>query len=108
MKIRQIISEAVEIEIEFVTSALPVSLIGMNADLMKQYIQFVADRLLVAFGVSKLYNAENPFPWMEMISMQGKTNFFEKRVGEYQKAGVMGSSSSLGAVQQKFSLEEDF
>ncbi len=107
MKIRQIISEAVEIEIEFVTSALPVSLIGMNAELMKQYIQFVADRLLVAFGVSKLYNAENPFPWMEMISMQGKTNFFEKRVGEYQKAGVMGSSS-LGAVQQKFSLEEDF
>jgi len=107
MKIRQIISEAVDIEIEFVTSALPVSLIGMNADLMKQYIHFVADRLLVAFGVSKIYNVENPFPWMEMISMQGKTNFFEKRVGEYQKAGVMGSSS-LGAVQQRFSMEEDF
>ena len=107
MKITQIISEAVEIEIEFVTSALPVSLIGMNADLMKQYIKFVADRLLVAFGVPKLYNVENPFPWMEMISMQGKTNFFEKRVGEYQKAGVM-DSSSLGAVQQRFSMEEDF
>ncbi|RAH14989.1 MAG: ribonucleoside-diphosphate reductase [Methanobacteriota archaeon] len=107
MKITQIISEAVEIEIEFVTSALPVSLIGMNADLMKQYIHFVADRLLVAFGVPKIYNAENPFPWMEMISMQGKTNFFEKRVGEYQKAGVM-SSSTLGAVQQRFSMEEDF
>ena len=107
MKIHQIISEAVEIEIEFVTSALPVSLIGMNADLMKQYIHFVADRLLVSLGATKLYNAENPFPWMEMISMQGKTNFFEKRVGEYQKAGVMGSSS-LGAVQQRFSMEEDF
>ncbi|MAT85422.1 MAG: hypothetical protein CMA25_00485 [Euryarchaeota archaeon] len=107
MKITQIISEAVEIEIEFVTSALPVSLIGMNADLMKEYIKFVADRLLVAFGVPKIYNAENPFPWMEMISLQGKTNFFERRVGEYQKAGVM-SSGTLGAVQQRFSLEEDF
>ena len=106
-KIHQIISEAVDIEIEFVTSALPVSLIGMNADLMKQYIRFVADRLLVSLGATKLYNVENPFPWMEMISMQGKTNFFEKRVGEYQKAGVMGSSS-LGAVQQRFSMEEDF
>ena len=107
MKIHQITSEAVDIEIEFVTSALPVSLIGMNADLMKQYIHFVADRLLVSLGATKLYNADNPFPWMEMISMQGKTNFFEKRVGEYQKAGVMGSSS-LGAVQQRFSMEEDF
>jgi ribonucleoside-diphosphate reductase beta chain len=107
MKIHQIISEAVEIEIDFVTSALPVSLIGMNSDLMQQYIHFVADRLLVSLGATKLYNAENPFPWMEMISMQGKTNFFEKRVGEYQKAGVMGSSS-LGAVQQRFSMEEDF
>ena len=107
MKIHQIISEAVDIEIEFVTSALPVSLIGMNADLMKQYIRFVADRLLISLGATKLYNVENPFPWMEMISMQGKTNFFEKRVGEYQKAGVM-SSSTLGAVQQRFSMEEDF
>ncbi|RJU89010.1 MAG: ribonucleoside-diphosphate reductase [Candidatus Poseidoniales archaeon] len=107
MKIHQIISEAVEIEIDFVTSALPVSLIGMNSDLMKQYIHFVADRLLISLGATKLYNAENPFPWMEMISMQGKTNFFEKRVGEYQKAGVM-DSSSLGAVQQRFSMEEDF
>jgi ribonucleoside-diphosphate reductase beta chain len=107
MKIHQIVSEAVEIEIEFVTSALPVSLIGMNADLMKQYIRFVADRLLISLGATKLYNVDNPFPWMEMISMQGKTNFFEKRVGEYQKAGVM-SSSTLGAVQQRFSMEEDF
>lgn len=106
-KITRIIAEAVEIEIEFVTSALPVSLIGMNSILMEQYIQFVADRLLVALGASKLYNVVNPFPWMEMISMQGKTNFFEKRVAEYQKAGVM-DNSSLGSVQQRFSVDEDF
>ena len=83
--IRRIIAEAVDIEIEFVTKALPVNLIGMNADLMTQYIQFVADRLLVQLNCSKIYNVGNPFPWMEMISMQGKTNFFEKRVAEYQK-----------------------
>ena len=106
-KITRIIAEAVEIEIEFVTSALPVSLIGMNSILMEQYIQFVADRLLVALGASKIYNVVNPFPWMEMISMQGKTNFFEKRVAEYQKAGVM-DNSSLGSVQQRFSVDEDF
>ncbi len=105
--IHGIIAEAVEIEIEFVTSALPVSLIGMNSNLMAQYIHFVADRLLITLGASKLYNAENPFPWMEMISMQGKTNFFEKRVAEYQKAGVM-DSASLGSVQQRFSMDEDF
>ena len=86
--IHRIIAEAVEIETEFVTNALPVELIGMNAGLMRQYIEFVADRLLVSLNASKLYNVSNPFPWMEMISMQGKTNFFEKRVGEYQKSGV--------------------
>jgi ribonucleotide reductase beta subunit family protein with ferritin-like domain len=105
--IHRIITEAVDIEIEFVTNALPVSLIGMNSELMAQYIQFVADRLLISLGASKLYDVENPFPWMEMISMQGKTNFFEKRVAEYQKSGVMGSAT-LGAVQQRFSVEEDF
>lgn len=105
--IRRVIAEAVDIEIEFVTKALPVNLIGMNADLMKQYIQFVADRLLVQLNCSKIYNVGNPFPWMEMISMQGKTNFFEKRVAEYQKAGVM-DSASLGSVQQRFSVDEDF
>lgn len=105
--IRRIIAEAVDIEIEFVTKALPVNLIGMNADLMSQYIQFVADRLLVQLECSKIYNVGNPFPWMEMISMQGKTNFFEKRVAEYQKAGVM-DSASLGSVQQRFSVDEDF
>lgn len=106
--IHRIIAEAVEIEIEFVTSALPVELIGMNAGLMRQYIEFVADRLLVSLNSSKLYNVSNPFPWMEMISMQGKTNFFEKRVGEYQKSGVKDSGSSLGSVQQRFSVDEDF
>ena len=101
------IRDSVDIEIGFVTKALPVNLIGMNADLMKQYIQFVADRLLVQLNCSKIYNVGNPFPWMEMISMQGKTNFFEKRVAEYQKAGVM-DSASLGSVQQRFSVDEDF
>ena len=105
--IRRIIAEAVDIEIEFVTKALPVNLIGMNADLMTEYIQFVADRLLTQLNCSKIYNVGNPFPWMEMISMQGKTNFFEKRVAEYQKAGVM-DSASLGSVQQRFSVDEDF
>ncbi|MGY8701858.1 MAG: ribonucleotide-diphosphate reductase subunit beta [Candidatus Poseidoniales archaeon] len=107
-KVRAILSEAVEIEKEFVTSALPVSLLGMNDVHMCQYIEFVADRLAVALGCTKIYGAENPFPWMEMISMQGKTNFFEKRVAEYQKAGVMNAGSSLGAVQTRFSMEEDF
>jgi ribonucleoside-diphosphate reductase beta chain len=106
--IHRIIAEAVDIETEFVTSALPVELIGMNAGLMRQYIEFVADRLLVSLNSSKLYNVSNPFPWMEMISMQGKTNFFEKRVGEYQKSGVKDGGASLGSVQQRFSVDEDF
>ncbi|GAA5943407.1 ribonucleoside-diphosphate reductase small subunit [Sporobolomyces koalae] len=91
--IRTIVSEAVEIEKEFLTDALPVGLIGMNSGLMRQYIEFVADRLLVALGNSKLYATSNPFDFMEMISMEGKTNFFEKRVSDYQKAGVMNRSS---------------
>jgi ribonucleotide reductase beta subunit family protein with ferritin-like domain len=78
-----LIGDAVDIESEFVKDALPVELIGMNSGLMKQYIQFCADRLLVALGYDKLYNATNPFDWMDMISLQGKTNFFEKRVSEY-------------------------
>ncbi|HSQ84981.1 MAG TPA: ribonucleotide-diphosphate reductase subunit beta [Desulfobacterales bacterium] len=101
--VRDIIADAVEIEKDFVSDALPVNLIGMNADLMCQYIEFVADRLLVALGNTKIFNVENPFPWMEMISLQGKTNFFEKRVGDYQKAGVMSDRQ-----QQIFSLDEDF
>jgi len=102
-EVNAIISEAVEFEKEFVSDALPVSLIGMNAKMMCEYIEFVADRLLVSLGYSKIYNATNPFPWMEMISLQGKTNFFEKRVAEYQKAGVAGSKED-----QSFSLDEDF
>ncbi|WP_026236109.1 ribonucleoside-diphosphate reductase small subunit [Pontibacter roseus] len=102
-RVHEIIRDAVEFEKEFVTDALPVDLIGMNAKLMSQYIEFVADRLLVALGCSKLYNATNPFDFMEMISLQGKTNFFEKRVGEYQKAGVMGDKD-----KNVFSLDEDF
>lgn len=102
-QVRDVITNAVEIEKEFVTEALPVKLIGMNADLMCQYIEFVADRLLLALGCSKVYNATNPFDFMELISLQGKTNFFEKRVGEYQKSGVTGSRDS-----NVFSLDEDF
>lgn len=86
--IYEIVCNAVTIEMQFVQESLPVELIGMNSTLMAQYIQFVADRLLFALGVPKFYKVENPFEWMEMISLQGKTNFFEKRVGEYQKAGV--------------------
>jgi len=102
-ELQDIIKEAVEYEKEFVSSALPVSLIGMNAQLMCQYIEFVADRLLLSLGSEKIYNASNPFPFMEMISLQGKTNFFEKRVGDYQKSGVMATRD-----KQVFSLEEDF
>ena len=87
-RIIEIIDEAVEIESHFVTESLPVELIGMNSTLMNQYIKFIADRLLFQLGVPKKYGCENPFEWMDMISLQGKTNFFERRVGEYQKAGV--------------------
>jgi len=103
-RVRQIIVDAVEIEKEFVTDALPVRLIGMNADLMKQYIEFVADRLLMELDCDKEYGSSNPFSFMEMISLQGKTNFFEKRVGEYQKAGVMNTDKESG----QFSLDADF
>ena len=102
----KIIQDAVEIEKEFVTESLPVKLIGMNADLMCQYIEFVADRLLNELIGKKIYGATNPFDFMEMISLQGKTNFFEKRVGEYQKAGVMNSMENENSP--KFTLDEDF
>ena len=92
-RIQEIIGDAVAIEKEFVSDSLPVDLIGMNSKMMCQYIEFVADRLLVALGYHRLFNATNPFDFMELISLQGKTNFFEKRVGEYQKAGVMGNGS---------------
>jgi ribonucleoside-diphosphate reductase beta chain len=99
----KIITDAVEIEKEFVTDALPVNLIGMNAKLMSQYIEFVADRWLVELGYDRVYNAANPFDFMEMISLQGKTNFFEKRVGDYQKNGVLNSAES-----KAFTLDDDF
>ena len=102
-RILEIITEAVSIESHFVTDALPVSLIGMNAKLMTQYIQFVADRLLLSLGLNKFYKVTNPFDWMELISLQGKTNFFEKRVGDYQKAGVM-----VNRANQVFTLDADF
>ena len=102
-RVKEVIQNAVEIEKEFVTDALPVRLIGMNADMMRQYIEFVADRLLVSLGCSKVYNAANPFDFMELISLQGKTNFFEKRVAEYQKAGVTGKKED-----NVFKLDEDF
>ena len=102
-RIYEIIGNAVEIECEFVKDALPVELIGMNSTLMCQYIKFCADRLLVAVNCPKKYNATNPFDWMESISLQGKTNFFEKRVSEYSKSGV-----GVEAAQQVISFDEDF
>ncbi|KAG5475440.1 hypothetical protein LSCM1_03558 [Leishmania martiniquensis] len=103
-RVLEIIVDAVNIEREFICDALPVRLIGMNSELMAQYIEFVADRLLISLGEEKHYNATQPFDFMEMISLQGKTNFFEKKVGEYQKAGVM----STEGTSKKFSLSEDF
>lgn len=103
-EVHAIISDAVTIEKEFITDALPVDLIGMNAKLMQQYIEFVADRWLTELGYTKIYNATNPFDFMELISLQGKTNFFEKRVGEYQKSGVMNDP----AASKAFSMDEDF
>ncbi|EKM80389.1 hypothetical protein AGABI1DRAFT_113579 [Agaricus bisporus var. burnettii JB137-S8] len=108
--VKAIITEAVVIEQEFLTDALPVKLIGMNAELMCQYIEFVADRLLVALGNEKLYNKTNPFDFMDMISLQGKTNFFEKRVSDYQKANVSHSTSteSTQPSGKTFTIDEDF
>ncbi len=103
-KVRQIILDAVEIEKEFITDSLPVDLIGMNSKLMKQYIEFVADRLLSELNCEKEFNSKNPFDFMEMISLQGKTNFFEKRVAEYQKAGVMNNDKK----GFDFTMDEDF
>jgi len=101
-RIKEIIVSALIIEKEFILESLPVRLIGMNSDLMSQYLEFVADRLLVSLGCSKVYGSENPFDFMTNISLQGKTNFFEKRVGEYQKAGVLNGSSDA------FDLDVDF
>ena len=103
-RITEILTNALDIERKFITESLPVSLIGMNSKLMTQYLEFVTDRLLVELGCSKVFNVTNPFDFMDMISLQGKTNFFEKRVSEYQKAGVMNNDSNA----QKISFDADF
>jgi ribonucleoside-diphosphate reductase beta chain len=103
-EVNEIILDAVQIEKEFILDALPVKLIGMNSELMSQYIEFVADRLLVELGNEKIFNSTNPFDFMDMLSIQGKSNFFEKRVAEYQKAGVTSESDS----RKNFSLSEEF
>ena len=103
-EIYEIVKEAVTIEKEFITESLPCKLIGMNNDLMKQYIEHIADRLLLMFGLEKVYNSNNPFDWMELISVQGKTNFFEKRVGEYSNNANPKSNSE----DNIFELDGDF
>ena len=108
-RVQMIVDEAVKLEREFCCEALSVSLVGINAKLMAEYIEFVADRLLVALGYDKMYQTQNPFDWMDMISLQGKTNFFERRVGEYQRAGVMQSVSGNNLnYEHVFTLTEDF
>jgi ribonucleoside-diphosphate reductase subunit M2 len=107
--VHAIVAEAVALERAFCCDALSVALVGMNAALMATYIEFCADRLLVALGHPKLYGVANPFDWMEMISLQGKTNFFERRVGEYQRAGVMQSvAGGERAHEHEFTTEADF
>src|SRR5690606_1258480 len=103
-RIKEIIVDALNIEREFITESLPVSLIGMNSNLMTQYLEFVTDRLLSELNCEKVYNTTNPFDFMDMISLQGKTNFFEKRVSEYQKAGVLRSEER----RDKFNFDADF
>jgi ribonucleotide reductase beta subunit family protein with ferritin-like domain len=101
-EVRNIVTEAVANEKDFICDAIPCKMIGMNSDLMSQYIEFVADRIFVALGHSKNYNSVNPFDFMELISLQGKTNFFEKKVAEYQRAGVMNVEDNV------FGLDGDF
>ena len=103
-RITEILTDALDIEKEFITESLPASLIGMNSKLMTQYLEFVTDRLLVELNCDKVYNVTNPFDFMDMISLQGKTNFFEKRVSEYQKAGVLNNDTKSTEI----SFDEDF
>jgi ribonucleoside-diphosphate reductase beta chain len=102
-RIHDIFHDAVRCEKQFICEALSVDLIGMNSKLMSQYIEYVADRLILTLGYDVIFNAKNPFSWMELISLQGKSNFFERRVGEYQKAGVTGMHG-----EDEFSLDCDF
>jgi ribonucleotide reductase beta subunit family protein with ferritin-like domain len=101
-EVRNIVTEAVENEKGFICDAIPCKMIGMNSDLMSQYIEFVADRIFVALGHSKFYNSVNPFDFMELISLQGKTNFFEKKVADYQRAGILNTEDNV------FGLDADF
>jgi ribonucleotide reductase beta subunit family protein with ferritin-like domain len=101
--VRRIVSEAVDTELEFVVDAIPCRLVGMNSDMMQQYIRFVADRAMLDLGYPKLYGVENPFPWMELIGLSGKSNFFERFPSEYQRAGVMAHAS-----EQVFGTDGDF
>ncbi len=103
-----IIKDAVEIEKRFVCDAIPVELIGMNSKLMCQYIEYVADRLVFMLGYPKIYDAQNPFDWMELISLEGKTNFFERRVGEYQRSGVMSGINKDHKDAQQFNSNIEF
>ncbi|MFA9187035.1 ribonucleotide-diphosphate reductase subunit beta [Flavobacterium sp. FBOR7N2.3] len=107
-RIKEIIVDALNIEREFITESLPVSLIGMNSGLMTQYLEFVTDRLLVELECERVYNTANPFDFMDMISLQGKTNFFEKKVSEYQKSGVLNSGTGNDSDAQKISFDADF
>lgn len=107
-QVHRIIDDAVTIEKKFVTSSLPVNLIGINGELMSQYIEFISDRLLLSLGHPKLYKTENPFDWMEMISLEGKTNFFEKRVGDYSKSGVSNSNETAPKHSFVFSKDDEF
>ena len=107
-EVLEIITEAVACEKEFITESLPVDLIGMNNALMQTYIEFVSDHLLVSLGYPKYYNSENPFDFMDMISVQGKTNFFESRVSSYQKAGVMDNAHGNKNSTKTFEMDADF
>lgn len=107
-RIKQIITEALDIEREFITESLPVDLIGMNSRLMTEYLEFVADRLLRELGCENAYNSANPFDFMEMISLEGKTNFFEKRVAEYQKSGVNQDQKEESLTDDAFGGNMEF
>lgn len=110
-RVHAIVREAVDLERDFCCAALSVKLVGMNADAMAQYIEYIADRLLHVLGYDPIYGVTNPFDWMELISLQGKTNFFERRVGEYQRAGVMQSATAASGTrhqQHLFTLDADF
>lgn len=107
-QILELVKEAVAIEIEFITVSLSVALLGMNAELMSTYIKYIADRILIDFGVGKYYMAQNPFVWMELVALNGKANFFERRPSEYAKANMKKSKDATAPAPHVFSTQEDF